>query len=495
MSSPISAEMIEAFVKAGSMAAGGPTATIAEQDLFFAYDRPATHGVHIETIQVPTRDGSYLVCDLYRPAGPDGEPADGRFPGIVYDFNAYNARQIFGGGARHFVERGYVAAVASVRGSGGTPGHVVPFGRQEQEDSYDLVEWLAVQPFSTGKVGQMGVSYGGHNTLLCAVNQPPHLVAVIAVQAISDWYENTIYRGGIYNARIRDWQQTTAPDTLDIYPQHPLYDEFWRERSVKARWDKLTVPVLDVGGWLDPYRDAMVQNFVAREANTWMVAGPWEHGMVPGQREDIASACYLAWWDHWLADLPTPLPQAKVTSYEMPEHGWRQYSTWPPAESSALSWFPAVGGLLGADPGAASIAQFEAGKENVQFGTPRLDHDVVVVGGIEMTVRAAFTGEDGNIAVVLDDVDQDGVVTRVSNGWLKASHREGHEQRVPVVAGTFYSLTIPMWPTHHRVAAGHTLRLTISSEDYPQIESEDLPGTVSVELGTSATQLGFRAVS
>jgi uncharacterized protein len=230
-----------------------------------------------------------------------------------------------------------VALVGSVRGTGGAPGKLDPFGRQEQDDSFDLIEWLAAQSFSTGKVGQTGISYGGHNTLLAAVNQPPHLTAVIPVQAISDWYENTIYRGGIPNEQIHEWQATTAPETLDIYPQHPLYDDFWRERSVKARWDKLTIPVLDVGGWLDPYLDAMVQNFVARQESVWMVAGPWSHGMIPGQFEDIASAAYLAWWDHWLADLPAPLPKTKVTSYEMPGpgagHGWQQFSTWSPAES------------------------------------------------------------------------------------------------------------------------------------------------------------------
>ncbi|MFC8823983.1 CocE/NonD family hydrolase [Streptomyces sp. NPDC057137] len=86
------------------------------------------------------------------------------------------------------------------------------------------------------------------------------MTAAIAVQAISDWYENTIESGG--NAKIHEWQRSTAPETLATYPRHPFYD-YWRERSVKARWDQLQIPVLDVGGWLDPYRAAMVENFRA----------------------------------------------------------------------------------------------------------------------------------------------------------------------------------------------------------------------------------------
>ncbi|HEV3359090.1 MAG TPA: CocE/NonD family hydrolase [Pseudonocardiaceae bacterium] len=491
--SPALAQMIEAFIKAGGMTSNGPTATVG--DPFFGYDRPPTHDIHTETVQVPMRDGSYLVCDLLRPAGPDGIPAEGAFPGIVYDFNAYSARQMFAQGAAHFVKRGYVAAVASVRGSGGTPGHVVPFGRQEQEDNYDLVEWLAAQPFCTGRIGQMGISYGGHLAYLAAVNHAPHLTTVIPVQAISDWYENTIYRGGIPNARIREWQQTTAPDTLDIYPQHPLYDDFWRERSVKARWDGLTIPVLDVGGWGDVYRSGMVENFVARPENTWMVAGPWEHGMVPGQFEDIASACYLAWFDHWLAGLPAPIPQAKVTSYEMPSHGWRRFTAWPPAAARETTWIPGPDGALGTETQPGSEVAFDVSSEGVPFTTPALSQDLVLAGDPELTLMAAFSAEDGNIAVVLDDVDESGESVRVSHGWLKASHRDGHERRVAVVPDTFHTLRIALWPTHHRIVAGHTLRLTISSQDYPNIESEALPGTVRIRLGAAETSLTCQVMS
>ncbi|MFC0548739.1 CocE/NonD family hydrolase [Kutzneria chonburiensis] len=469
------AEMMRQFAAAGGMRPGAPTATV--DDPFFTYDRPTEFDAHSETVNVPMRDGSYLVCDLLRPAGPGGQPAEGAFPGIVYDFNAYGARVVFASGAAPFVERGYVALVPSVRGSGDSPGHVEPFGVQEQEDGYDLVEWLAAQPFCTGRIGMQGISYGGHTTMLTAVQQPPHLTAIIPVQALSDWYENTIYHGGIYNARIRDWQQTTAPDTLETYPQHPLYDDFWRERSIRHRYDRLTVPVLDVGGWLDQYRQAMVENF---RGDTWMVAGPWPHGMVPGQPEDIAFAGYLAWWDHWLADRPAPLPRSRVTSYEMPDHGWRHFDSWPPADAVSRQWFPGTdGSLTGGEPG---IAEFDQDGGQLVFEA-RLAEDLVITGGLVATLRAGTTGPDGNIAVVLDDVDATGEAVRISQGWLKLSHRDGHDHLAAIQPGTLYDVTVPIWATHHRIVAGHTLRVTLSSEDHPQIDTERLPGRIRVELG------------
>ncbi|MEU4670483.1 CocE/NonD family hydrolase [Amycolatopsis sp. NPDC023774] len=76
---------------------------------------------------------------------------------------------------------------------------------------------------------------------------------------------------------MRGWQRDTAPATLETYPQHPLYDDYWRERSVRVRWDRLDVPLLDVGGWLDQYRNAMVQTSApAPRTSGWS----WARGAV-----------------------------------------------------------------------------------------------------------------------------------------------------------------------------------------------------------------------
>ncbi|SEG55255.1 hypothetical protein SAMN05444920_103121 [Nonomuraea solani] len=486
-----------------------PAATAAAQtteppsDPFFSYDRPAQYGVHRERVTVPLRDGSHLACDLHRPAAPDGEPAPGRFPGIVYDYNAYDQLEAQGRAAAYFVERGYAAAICNVRGSGDSPGHLDPFSGQEQRDNYDLIEWLAAQPWSTGRIGQTGVSYGGHSSLLVAVNKPPHLTAIIPVDGISDWYENTIYRGGIYSARIRDWQRSVAPDTLRTYAEHPLYDDFWRERSVKSRWKDLDVPVLEIAGWYDRYRQGMVDNFQARKQNVWLVAGPWVHGWPAGQPADIGNGAYLAWWDRWLARRPgTPLPAAKITSYETPGTGWRQFQSWPPPGTRGQRLGLGADGRLSADPGAPATRTFEVNTQpaaggagqRLSFTTGPLERDLVLAGEIQARVRASFTASDGNIAVVVEDTAPDGTATRVTQGWLKASHRQGHERLATVRPGKVYDLDIRTWPVNHRVAAGHGLRVTVSSDDYPEIDSDAPAGRVGLKLGRGGSAITLTSV-
>jgi predicted acyl esterase len=482
--------------------AGAVAAPATAAGSFFSYQREATYSVHSEALRVPVRDGGHLACRLHRPADSSGEPVPGRFAGIVYDFNAYDNLDQLAKDSEYFVRRGYNVLSCNARGSGDSPGKLDPFSAQEQRDNYDVIEWLAAQRWSTGRIGQIGVSYGGHAALLAAVTKPPHLVTVIPVNAISDWYENTIYRGGIYSARIRDWQRQTAPDTLRTYPRHPLYDDFWRERSVKARWAELDLPVLEINGWYDRYRDGMVQNYQARKGNVWLVSGPWQHGWPAGQYAGIGSGPYLAWMDHWLRGRTgAPLPPTKVTSYEIPGpgagQGWRSFTDWPPADARQSRLNLTAGGGLSRGAGASGTRTYRVNTETspatpdekLTFSTEPSPRDLVLAGDLTADLRVSTTATDGNLATVIEDVAPDGTASRITAGGLKLSHRDGHSALAPVRPGTWYEAKVHVWPTHYRLAAGHTLRLTVSSDDYPEIDSDAPAGTVSVRVGADGSAL------
>ena len=74
---------------------------------------------------------------------------------------------------------GYVLIRVDTRGSGKSPGYLDPFSRQETRDFYNAIEWAAQQPWSNGKVGNLGISYFAFNQWLVASLQPPHLTAII----------------------------------------------------------------------------------------------------------------------------------------------------------------------------------------------------------------------------------------------------------------------------------------------------------------------------
>jgi predicted acyl esterase len=162
------------------------------------YDRPATFDVATNDVMVPMRDGVMLICSLSRPANGT-EPAAGKFPGLVVEYTPYAL--IIGimiSEAGFFAKHGYNALVCQVRGTGLSGGKWNYAGSsQDGLDAYDLIEWLATQPFSDGRMGQFGGSYGGFTSYQAAAEQPPHLLATAPMIPPGSLYHDVIYPGGI----------------------------------------------------------------------------------------------------------------------------------------------------------------------------------------------------------------------------------------------------------------------------------------------------------
>jgi len=119
-------------------------------------------------VSVTARDGTRLSVDLYIPRSAETHAA--LLTIWPYDNSAL---QLW---ARDFASRGYVVAAADSRGRYDSDGVFDPEDPQQKTDGYDLVEWLAKQPWSNGKVGMIGPSYSGRNQWWTASTTPPHLV-------------------------------------------------------------------------------------------------------------------------------------------------------------------------------------------------------------------------------------------------------------------------------------------------------------------------------
>lgn len=485
---------------------------------WWAYERPGTFSVARSDVTVPMRDGVTLACSLSRPASGE-DPAPGQFPGLVVEYTPYAlVADTLIAEADFFAERGYNGLVCHVRGtglSGGTWNHAA--SRQDGLDAHDLVEWLATQSFSDGRMGQFGGSYGGFTTYQAAAEQPPHLLAIAPMIAPGSLYHDVIYPGGIKTTEqgtIDMWPDTAEVlslgriDAADEYAtnrEHPTYDAYWQERSMSGRVAAIRVPILGIGGWEDAnFRSGMLADIEGALDNTWAIYGQWPHlspvafnaecdTCVP---EPLPSGVMLAWFDHWVKQLPdVPLPPEPVFLSEEGPRGVGkgfQEVAWQSSPSSTPSYELGSDGTLAARAIATDNIMFhepaepEAAGGSVAFTTAPLDADHVLLGHAALHLRATLSADDANFYVELIDLGPNDQETLVNDGFLKASHRESDTTPEPVTSGTAIDYVIPIRADHHRFVAGHSLRLRISSGKSDSLVPPAQPVDIAIHTGAAS---------
>lgn len=212
-------------------------------------------------VQIPMRDGSSLLGDIYRPIDEGKYPAivgvgaygKAPFRGCICGNDDLLAKEVtedrfFEGNpdnhpyenhetadAAYWVPNGYAVVKIDERGVCSTPGVLHPYSPQEAEDFYDAIEWTAKREWSNGKVGTWGASYFGVNQFSVAQLQPPSLKAMVATGGDSDQYRDILFHGGIYNEQYREnWFLTSVKpnrcldqkfvDILDVFHKNPFDD-------------------------------------------------------------------------------------------------------------------------------------------------------------------------------------------------------------------------------------------------------------------------------
>jgi predicted acyl esterase len=228
---------------------------------WFNYDRPPTFDCIEEDVRVPMRDGIELVGRLYRP-GREGEPDAAAHPGIITEFSPYAIEEAQPIRARYLAERGYNVVLCNVRGSGNSGGTFGTwFSREEAKDNYELVEWLAEQPYCTGDIAQIGDSYASVTAYRVAALKPPHLRTVVPVVSPTDIYAEYIGPGGV-PTRNGVWWASMCPvlddeghaTMLASIQGNPTRTDFWEQVSTINKLKDIDVPVLHVGGYFDIFR-------------------------------------------------------------------------------------------------------------------------------------------------------------------------------------------------------------------------------------------------
>jgi uncharacterized protein len=232
-------------------------------------------------VSVSVRDGTLLGCDLSLPGTTASTPASGGFPAVFFEYTPYHEirAQADSTEGELFSTHGYAALTCDIRGTGASQGQYAGCCARgpELQDGYDVIEWMARQAWSNGRVGMEGDSYGGLTSLGVAALHPPHLTAISPQQPPSSLYRNYVYPGGM----------KTTPGQYDIWPtavtqlsdrpelgaqaeaewlSHPDYDAYWQSMDYSSTlYPKVTVPdVLIAAGQPDNYfRDALDDNYAS----------------------------------------------------------------------------------------------------------------------------------------------------------------------------------------------------------------------------------------
>jgi hypothetical protein len=291
----------------------------------------------IKDVMIPMRDGVPLATDVHRPAR-GGVAAAGRFPTIL-ERTPYNKEES-DFWARVFVPHGYVFVTQDVRGRFHSEGRWRPLS-DDGRDGHDTARWIGVQEWSDGGIGTIGGSYAGGTQHALALADPPHLKAMVPLDAMSDCGQYGLRHNGAFELRFFNWifnlgfspprvrqpgndpNATAALGTLRDHVReylaglplrpgttplkfapdyeswlveamgHGDNDSFWTDMGasvVDHVAEYKDVPVYLVGGWYDSWAAQTANlNYVelskAKKSPLRLIMGPWTHG---GQRRSYA---------------------------------------------------------------------------------------------------------------------------------------------------------------------------------------------------------------
>lgn len=413
-------------------------------------------------VKITVRDGIKIGAAIYMPR------ANGRSPALLaaspyrYDNNILPASPQFlwreTGPIEFYLDRGYVYVHMDVRGSGKSEGEFHLFDRKEQEDLYDVVEWIGKQSWSNGKVGGIGQSYYCISQWLMGVMAPPSLACLGAYDGLNDPYRASVYQGGIpgqfipgywwtQNRIINRFPANGAPakiqkTDLDLeISQHPTYDDYWQERSAAERLEQIMVPLYSIGVWSKYllHTRGNIMGFqkargpkklrMSGAPNAWAAAK--EFASVEFHEQVL-----LPFYDHYLKGEKTIYIERPTVEYFVRgANVFRTSDTWPPQNAVYRPWYLSSGpsesvtslndgglstskaqgedstsydypdpgwviGVVGFGPDGPS-GGFDPVRRVLTFTTEALDDDLEIAGPICLQLYASSTASDTDFIVKL----------------------------------------------------------------------------------------------
>ncbi len=395
---------------------------------------------------ITMRDGVKIAVDVIL---PKGLATGHRVPTILTLTRYWRAREGDGPSElqRFWVSHGYAIVSADVRGTGASfGGWRYSRSRQEVTDYGEIIAWIIAQPWSNGRTGITGTSYGANAAELAMINNSPGLKAVIPRHSDFDVYNHVYLPGGILNFHFSEnWSDAVRKMDLNVklgrvggtlrgvrpvdgdsdgesltaaIRDHtnnpPIFTglkeivfrddrpavwgasmEDWTAFTYQAEIERSKIPMMVWGSWMDAgTADGALLRFLTFKNPQRVIIGPWSHGgrfhSSPFLPNDTPNTPELQ--VQWLEDLcffdrhlknPDARPaQREVIYYTMNEERWKRTPVWPPAGSSRARWYLATERSL-------SLVSPKAGSEVDQYTV-----DFAATTGMANRWQTQFGGGD-----------------------------------------------------------------------------------------------------
>lgn len=314
---------------------------------------------------------------------------------------------------------------------------------------------------------------------------------------------------------------------------HQRRDAYWQHGSIAEDWDAVKVPVYLIGGWVDSYTNAVPRMLRHLKVPRKGVIGPWAHiypqdgspGPAIGFLQDA-----IAWWDRWLKGINNgvekePMLRAWLQDYMAPETTrtqsqghWVAEQSWPSpgiqpttfylnkeglgasggAEETLALCSPQHVGLAGGEwMGAGCIGELPGDQRlddvgSLVFDSAPLKEAIQVLGSPHLELEFTSDKPVAQLCARLCDVAPDGKALRVSFQVINLTHRDSHANPEPLQPGQRYKLKLVLNACGHRFAAGHRLRISLSSAYWPLIWPSPEVATLGIVAGTSRLVLPQR---
>ncbi|MEO5953122.1 MAG: CocE/NonD family hydrolase, partial [Chloroflexia bacterium] len=317
-------------------------------------------------VKIPLRDGVELSATVYRPKAEVGR-APCIFTVTPYIAQNYHERGVY------FAARGFPFLTIDARGRGNSGGEFRPL-IQEGKDGYDIVEWLARQPYCNGKVATWGGSYAGYTQWATARELPPHLATILPMASPYPGVDFP-YQNNITSPYLMQWLLFTSGNTSQdkIFGDDEFWAALWKERfergepysnlehvfggdqltlrewinhpevdayfdaygATSAQLKAINIPILSVTGIYDTqqpgvfawYSAHMRAASPAERARHFLIIGPWDHAGTRTPKAEVGGLKFgpasllerpkldLDWYKWTMADGPKPVFLKKSIAY------------------------------------------------------------------------------------------------------------------------------------------------------------------------------------